>query len=145
MKHRICVLVSALVLASCAGQDNLAASLPKLEGQPMAQVLARLGTPTEKVHTDSDTLYTWIYNQSGSFYTPNTASYPVVIQNAGHPTVAFTQPPMPSVANTYDWHCRLEITAKKGVIVHTAYQGNAAGCQTFSEKLKPLLTGAQNK
>ena len=145
MKRRIYAYISVLALASCAAPDYLAVALPRLEGRPVARALAYLGTPTEKKQEGGETVYTWIRDQSGSFYVPNTASYPVVVQNSGHPTVAFSRPATPSIANAYDWYCRLDITAKKGVIVHTAYEGNAGGCQTFSEKLKPLATKTDKK
>ncbi len=75
---------------------------------------------------------------------PDETSYPVVIQNGGHPSVAFTGSRMPS-ADTYNWHCRLDIVANKGVIVHTQYQGNTAGCEVFSDKLKPLAAAADDR
>ena len=144
MKHRICAFISVLILAGCA-QDYLAAGLPMLKGQPVSQALGYLGPPAEKVQVGDETIYTWINAQSGSFHVPDMAPYPVIVQNGGHAAVTFTQPPMSGVANTYDWHCRLDITARKGVIVRTAYDGNAGGCKMFSDKLKPLVTEAQDK
>ena len=144
MKCPICIFISVLLLAGCA-HDYLATDLPKLEGQPVAQTLAYLGPPAEKKQADSGITYTWINNLSGSFYVPDTAPSPVVVQNGAHPTVAFSQPHLPPVPNTYNWHCRLDITAQKGVIVHTAYEGNAGGCQIFSEKLKPLIAETESK
>jgi hypothetical protein len=143
MKHCICAFISIFALAGCA-QDYLATGLPRLEGQPVAQALDYLGPPSEKIKTGNDTIYTWINNQSGSFNVPQPTPSPVVVQNGGHPTVVFRQP-MPSVPNTYDWHCRLDITARKGVVVHTDYEGDSAGCHVFSEKLKPLLAVPEDK
>lgn len=139
MKHHIGAFISVLALAGCT-HDYLATGLPKLEGQPVARVLAYLGAPADKKKTGSVTTYTWLNNQSGSFYVPEMAPSPVIVQNGAHPTVAFSEPAAPPVPDTYNWHCRLDITANKGMIVHTAYEGNAGGCQIFSEKLKPLIT-----
>ena len=138
MNQRICVFISVLILTGCA-HDYLATGLPMLKGQPVSQALGYLGPPTQKVHVGEEMPYTWINAQNGSFNVPDTAPYPVVVQNGGHPSVAFTQPPMSAATNTYDWYCRLDITARKGVIVHTAYNGNAGGCRMFSNKLKPLV------
>ena len=133
------VPLALCLLAGCA-EDRLAAELPALQGQPAAQVVHYLGTPTETIKTVDSTTYSWINRQTGSFYVPDNSSQPVVVSGSnGHPTIAFTQPHMPPMQDTYDWHCRLDIIAKKGVIIDTHYDGNAGGCQGFSDKLKPLL------
>ena len=138
MHRRLCTFISVLVLTGCS-QDNLATGLPMLKGQPVSQAIGYLGQPAETRQIAGETTYSWLNDQSGSFYVPDAASYPVVSQNGGHPAIGFSQPSMPSL-NTYDWHCRLDIIAKQGIIVHTAYEGNAGGCQIFSDKLKPLVT-----
>ena len=138
----LCGLLFAL--AACA-EDNLAAGLPMLEGRPVSQAVHYLGPPTEENKISGETAYSWVSNQSGSFYVPETASYPVVVQNGGHPTMAFTQPNTPPMPDTYNWHCRIDIIADNNVIVHTHYQGDGAGCKIFSDKLKPLADVADKK
>jgi hypothetical protein len=144
MKHQAGVIISILILAGCA-QDYLATGLPRLQGQPVSQAVHYLGPPTEQKKADGRTTYTWVNNQSGTFYVPDTASQPVVVQNGGHPALVFAGSSPPPMPDTYNWHCRLDITAEKGVISHTTYEGDAAGCQVFSEKLKPLAMEAEGK
>jgi hypothetical protein len=114
--------------------------LPLLEGKPLSQAVQYLGPPTEKMKMSVGTTYSWVNVQTGTFNVPDTAAYPAVVQNGAHPTVAFTQPSAPPAQDTYNWHCRLDIVADKGVIVHTQYEGDTGGCEIFSDKLKPLVT-----
>ena len=134
-------LVLCLCLLTACAQDYLASGLPLLEGKPVAQAIHYLGPPTEEKKASGKTTYSWVNEQTGNFNTSGEAGYPVVVQSGGHPVMSFSAPGRAPVENTYDWHCRLDITAEKGVIVHTGYQGNTAGCGTFSDRLKPLVTG----
>lgn len=141
VKLQACVVIFVLALTGCT-QNYLATGLPLLEGQPISQAVHYLGPPTEEKKISGETIYTWVNNQSGSFYVPDTASSPVVVQNGGHPAMVFTGTAMPPMPDTYNWYCRLYVTAQKGVIVNTRYEGNTGGCEVFSDKLKPLVTAA---
>ena len=144
MKHgafnlieRIIPLVFLFSVAGCA-EDYLASGLPMLKDQPISKAVHYLGPAAEEKKTGDKTIYTWVNEESGSFLMPSESSYPEVVQSNGHPMVVYSGAGTPQMTNTYNWHCRLDITTKNGIIVDTQYQGNTAGCEVFSKKLKRL-------
>ena len=137
MKYRLFAFIP--ILAGCtATPDYLTTGLSRLEGRPVAELRSYLGEPTLKWQAGEKTAYAWINNRTGRFDMPRTAPMPVVVQRGGVPVVTYTNQP-PSIVDDYNWYCRIDVTTKKNVIVDTAYQGNAGGCQAFNAKLKPLL------
>jgi hypothetical protein len=135
--RKIIPVILLCALAGCA-TDNLGTVLPMLEGQPVSEAVHYLGEPTEK----SATTYTWVYDQSGTFDEPTGPSPVVVSGGPGHPVVSFPQQ-TPTMANSYHWHCRLTTVAENGIIAHTSYEGDAAGCKVFSDKLRQLVAKDQ--
>ena len=141
---RIIPVIILCILTGCA-EDYLATGLPMLEGKPVSQAVHYLGPPTEQKTTSGNTTYSWINNQSGTFYVPSESSYPEVVRSNGRGMVGDSGSGAPPMEDTYNWHCRLDIIVDKGTIVHTQYKGNTGGCEMFSDKLKPLVTTADKK
>lgn len=133
-------IVSALfacVLSACAA-DYPATPLPVLEGKPLSRAIRYLGRPAEENKIPGQTQYAWINYQSDRFWLPDQGLYPVVIQNHGHPVMAFPSISSPGTEEFYTRSCRLEIIADKDTIIHAQYQGSRSGCRAFREQLKPL-------
>jgi len=138
--RKIISMVSVCLLAACA-TDNLGTVLPMLEGRPAAEAVRYLGAPTDQKSSGAETTYSWVYDQSGTFDQP-TGPSPVVVSGGAHPTVSFSQP-APVMPDNYHWHCRLTAVADKGIIAHTSYEGDSAGCKVFSDKLRKLVAKDQ--
>jgi len=143
MKRAVIALFSCL-LSGCAA-DYLATGLPLLEGKPVSQAVHYLGYPTEEKKALGQTMYSWLSYQSGGFWTPDQAFYPVIVQDQGHPAAVLSSPGTPGIRETYSWSCRLDIVADKDIIIHTQYQDSGGGCRVFSDKLKPLAAAANEK
>ncbi|MCE9507976.1 MAG: hypothetical protein K8R48_06660 [Alphaproteobacteria bacterium] len=127
----------ACALSACAA-DYPATPLPALEGKPLSQAIRYLGRPEEEKKISGRTRYAWINYQSDRFWLPDQGLYPVVIQNHGHPVMAFPSISSPGTEEFYTRSCRLEILANKDLILHAQYQGSRSGCRIFREQLEPL-------
>ena len=123
---RAVLLTAALAVSACAHVETVEEGLAKLRGQPVQNVVTRLGPPGAQQTTPTGGTYSW--TQEGTYdvqVTQTTTQYATGIANTAQTT---------SVAPRQQ-SCTLNLsTDSRGIITAVSQQGPNAACAALSRK-----------
>lgn len=123
-------LSAALLAASCAQTEPVGATLAKLDGRPIQEVIARLGNPQSQDQRPEGTVYFWTEKTSvaNAPITTTRVSYASGYRSTAE-TTAISDVPLPQ-------SCTLRVVADgTGRIVKAETSTANSACASLSRKL----------
>lgn len=131
MKHFIALAVVGF--AGCATFSQMESGLDRLVGQPIQAAFDTIGYPSGKQRYGSDTVYYWSSSHQGGMVVPTVQSTSGYVGST--PVYGTTTGSQYVPINA---QCEIKIiTNSSDMISKWEYNGNHAGCDAYTRRLKP--------